>query len=78
MRAAATVPATTAASVQRKLHRSAASTARPLSSAMKLDCEKVGTRPAQRIATRPLSSARLRLSLAHSRAAIATTMTRAR
>ena len=72
------MPTTTAASVQRKLQRSAASTASPASRAMKLDCEKVGARPIQRIATSPASSAWARRRFAHSSAAIATTITSAR
>ena len=51
---ARTAPAPTAASVQRQLHRRAARTASPASSAAKLDCEKVATRPSQRTATSPV------------------------
>ena len=40
-----TAPTATAASVQRRLQRSAARTARPASRATKLDCEKVGDQP---------------------------------
>ena len=49
---AATAPTRDHAERPRKLQRSAASTARPASKAMKLDCEKVGTRPIQRTAIR--------------------------
>ena len=77
-RTAPTTPTATAASVHFQLQRIAASTARPASRAMKLDCEKVWARPSQRTATRTVSRAKARRSFTHSSAAIATTITSAR
>ena len=76
--APATAAAVTAATVQRTLQRRAASTASPARRAAKLDCEKVGTRPTQRTATRAPSSAWSRRPRAHINADITMTSTRAR
>src|SRR6266487_4159155 len=65
----------TAPNVHFKLQRKAASTASPASKATKLDWEKVGTKPIQRTAMNPVSSASVFRSRAHSSADMATTAT---
>src|SRR4029077_15648250 len=77
-RAASKATPPTAPSVHLQLQRNAARTAKPASSAAKLDCEKVGTKPNQRIATSPVSRASVRRSLGHSNADTANTITSAK